>query len=130
MKARLFTPEDYPTIKGWWEGHGVPPVPIEHLPHIGVIVENDTGMLAAVWVIEAKCIPWALAIWPVTSPHLLPFASEEVVRYLIGAAEELAKSEGCRVFNVFTEKNGLCKWLERSGFTKSSEQVNTYIKAI
>lgn len=87
MKARIYKPEDYDTVKPWWVGHGVPDVSKAVLPPLGVIVEDDEGPVAVCWLYLALGVGVSWLAWLTTKPGLTPFVAAHAVKYLVQSSE-------------------------------------------
>ena len=86
VAMRMWSPEDYPMLKSWWEGHGWRPVPQAMLPPLGVIWRD----CAAGWVyMDNGGSGVAMMEWFVTDPasglrgakgltHVVAFLLEEL----------------------------------------------------
>ena len=53
MKTRLYDLEDYPIVKEWWEGNGLPVFPADSLSPVGFIADDQDMDVAAVWLYMA-----------------------------------------------------------------------------
>lgn len=53
MKTRPYDPLDYPIVKEWWEGNGIPVFPADALSPVGFIADVDDMDIAAVWIYMA-----------------------------------------------------------------------------
>lgn len=63
---------DMPMVVAWWEGHNRPPVPVEVLPKLGVVVFRDTTRedLAALWLYMDNSVGVCFLERAVTRPGL------------------------------------------------------------
>lgn len=69
MKTRrLILEEDYPVIKTWWERRGGEPPPLNMLPDVGVIVEEDGTSLACAFLYKISNAQIAIVEWEATNP--------------------------------------------------------------
>jgi hypothetical protein len=125
MQTRLYAPSDYATVREWWMMRGVCPVPSEHLPSLGYVVEGEDGPLAMVWVYQDNSTKWAFLAWPVARPGV---GGTMVDAVFVELFARLAQDLAGRVVNIMSERHGLNRWLERHGFTLSCAGVSGFIK--
>jgi hypothetical protein len=130
MNARLYTPEDYPKMKAWWELHEGAVVPEIMLPEAGIIVSNETDDLAAAWLSFDNSRPLAFAGWFVTNPKLRFKQSVNALSYLMGALEHLAKESGYKVLMPMVEKRSFKNFLISQGYLVGCESAVILVKNI
>jgi hypothetical protein len=128
MKARLYTPEDYPVIAEWQAKHGVPVVRPSMLSPLGVVIESEeTGtMLGAVWIYLACNVGLAWLGWWVTNPANLPGLSERVINALEDASEAALPDEYNLLIAIPPTDTGLDHLLRRKGFHVSHTCTEMY----
>lgn len=129
MKARLYTPDDYPMVCKWWESWGWPCIPEESLPSIGVVIESDNTPVSAAWIYRTDS-NMCLLEWFISSKETTKQQRKGSVEALIKASTEMAKSLGfSRVFCSVRNAN-LMKKLENSGFAKTENEMTNYIGVV
>jgi hypothetical protein len=119
-ELRLVTPEDYPMLKTWWEGHGWPAVPQRVLPPLGVLY----GEQAAGWLyMDNGGTGVAMMEWLVTNPENRPLVTVRA----INAVVEFLKAEGKRMdYNIILttcRQPALARLLNRAGFTTTDTEM-------
>lgn len=69
--VRRYAPEqDYPLVNGWWQArHGaLEDLPPAMLPPLGVVIEDLSGPLFALWCYEAAGVGVGTLEWPLSRP--------------------------------------------------------------
>lgn len=116
MNARLFNPENYPIVEGWWKAHGVPAVGASALPPLGVIVEDESGPLAVCWLYLALGVGVAWLAWLTTNPEQSPLKAAKAVKYLIQAAEAALPIE-YDLLAAMPQQESYKRLLQKEGYT-------------
>lgn len=131
MKTRLYESADYPLIAVWWQRHKQPAIPANVLPACGVIVTDDEGNpLAAVWLYMANNAPVAWFAWLVTDGLIEPFVAKDAIETAIGAVEKIAHDAGYKLLFTWTDARSLKQQFLTSGFTKSCEDAECFVKPV
>ena len=130
MLARLYKPEDYPTVRAWFIAHGGQPVPASMLPRCGIVAESDGQPRAAAWLYQDNSVGMAWLAWMVSCPHQPLFHVEQALSCVLGAAERVARDLGYGVMLTMTEKPALGRWLRRQGFEANHEGMTQYFKPL
>lgn len=122
--CRPYDKDDYPTLLGWWEKHGVPPVPQFYLPDCGLVAIEDGHPTAAAWVYFDNSIGLAWFAWLVSNPAVSPVVAERGMRSLLAAAEEICRAQNRPVLFVEAPRASLEKWYRRQGFLVNHPTVH------
>lgn len=104
--------EDYAMLCEWWDGHGVPRVPRIQLPTWGLI---SFGVLAA-WLYQDNSCGVGWLGWFVSKPGADPFTVRTALDALLGAADEVMRSQKRHSLIVMTDKRSIGKALTRHGY--------------
>lgn len=120
IQLRDFTPEDYPTLEGWWQGHGWSPVPLQILPRLGIIAEMHTGAeiqpTAAAWLYMDNSVGVAMLEWMVADPKANPRTVLKALNATIDFLKERAKELRYTVILGTCRQESLSKLLQKQGF--------------
>lgn len=119
MNVRLYTPEDYPTLLTWWEGHEVAAIPKGLLPSLGVVIEDDKGPILAAWLYRDADGKLGWIAWTVSRPGSPGRSVYRAVKQMLGAMEELAKEFKIPLLYAQLMQPGLRRVFESSGFIAS-----------
>jgi len=109
--------KDYPTFERWWVKHQGVTVPMNILPKLGVVAEQDGRGIAAAWLYMANCgtgVCWAS--WHVTNPAIPPKTAEAGLREVQGHLERLAKEMGYGIMFTQTNRPSLIRWFKLRNF--------------
>lgn len=116
MKSRLYTIEDYESLKPWWgERWGEAPS-VNALPLSGLIVEKEGEDIAAAWLYMDMTTPVAVIAFLLTNPNNSARTSHESLIYAINGLKELAKSQGRIHIITMCPTRGLSKIFKACGF--------------
>jgi hypothetical protein len=125
MTARLYTPEDYPTIKAWWTGHAWAPIPEKFLPSTGIIV----GQAAAAFLYDDPTSQIAAMEFTVTNPHNSPMRSMRAIGALVTAMQALATQRGKSALFTACRQHSLARLFTATGFTTADSNMHHLIKS-
>lgn len=119
-ELRIWSKDDYEMLASWWRGHGWPAVPVQILPPLGVIYGND----AAGWLyMDNGGTGVAMLEWLVTNPESKPIRAAKGISKVV----EFLKSEAKRIdygaILTTCRQPALARLLERSGFSKTDENM-------
>lgn len=128
MTTRLYTPQDYPTVAAWWDGHKQPPVPPSVLPVCGVIVEEEALPIAAAWLYQDNSVGVAWLAWIVSNPDVSAFDAEKALDVLLGGCEAVARDLNRGVLFTMTDRGSLGRWFERNGFVRNHTGMSQFWK--
>jgi hypothetical protein len=117
---RQWTPQDYPMLETWWNGHGWPAVPQRVLPPLGVIY-NDC---AAGWLyMDNGGTGVAMMEWLVTNPDAPLLISARSLTKVV----EFLKAEAARmeypIILTTCRQEGLARLLNRAGFATTDHEM-------
>lgn len=117
-ELRQWMPEDYPTLAGWWTGHGWSAVPERILPPLGVIA----GDVAAGWLyMDNGGTGVAMLEWLVTNPAAKPRESVAGLRAVVDFLKSEAKRMDYPAILTTCRQPSLAKFMERCGFQRTDE---------
>lgn len=124
MKAREYSPADYPMVSAWWKARGLPAVQEVVLPKCGIVVESDEGVpAAAAWVYFDNSTPMAWLAWLVTEPGLVGARADATLAAILGAATVAAKAQRRLVLFTDSPRPSLTRWLLAEGFLLNHESA-------
>ena len=132
MTVRLYETKDYPTIAGWWNGHGERAIPDRLLNAMGCVVEDDDGTpRCAAWLqlqAGSERMPAFITVfsWPVTNPENTPRQSFEALRVAVDFQSMQAKTMGYGLMMAWTANTGLGKLYRRMNFAVGEENATVY----
>ncbi|EIQ00858.1 hypothetical protein OpiT1DRAFT_05415 [Opitutaceae bacterium TAV1] len=115
-RVRTWTDEDYAVFCAWWDAHGVPRVPRVQLPACGLVVERDGIPVLVAWLYQDNSCGVAWLGWFLKNPAIHARETASHLRVLLGAADEVARSQGRHSIIVMTDKSGIGRALTRHGY--------------
>ena len=131
MRIRLINTEaDYPMIKSWWEAHGWDSVPVQALPKIGAIVEDDGESVAAAWLYMDNSVGVCWMEWLVSNPEARPTRIVRAVSQIVEFLAQVGKDNNYGVMLTACRQDKLVALYERNGFTKTDEGVTHLIMTL
>jgi hypothetical protein len=132
MKTRLIdNAVDYPIVRPWWEKHQGVAVPINILPPVGVMVEDEDGHpLAAAWLYMAVGVGVAWMSWSVTNPAMLPQKRVKALEVVTDALEVLCCTHDYGIMFTETDKPALTRWFKARGFVQNHAGVTQLFKRV
>lgn len=117
---RMWSPDDYPMLETWWQGHGWPAVPLRVLPPLGVIL-NDT---AAGWLyMDNGGTGIAMMEWLVTNPAAKPMKAAKDLMRVVEFLKSEAKRMDYAIILTTCRQPALARMLNRSGFQTSDTEM-------
>lgn len=117
---RIVSPEDYPRLAAWWEGHGWPPVPQRILPPLGIIYADT----AAGWLyMDNGGTGVAMMEWLVTDPKAKPFEAAKALRKVVGLLKSEARRMDYPIILTTCRQASLARLLERDGFKITDQEM-------
>lgn len=119
-QLRIWTPDDYPILQGWWSGHGWPPVPQRILPPLGVILDD---IAAGFLYMDNGGTGVAMMEWLVTNPEKKPFESARALSRVVGFLKSEAKRMDYPIILSTCKQPGLARLLNREGFVTSDREM-------
>ena len=134
IQLREYTPEDYPQLAQWWEGHGWSPVPELILPKLGIIAdmhaEESITPTAAAWLYMDNSSSVAMLKWMVSNPEANPRHVLRALKEILGFLKERAKELGYNVILATCRQDSLSKVLTKSGFEVTARDVIHHLALI
>jgi hypothetical protein len=108
--------EDYPLVCEWWAGHGVPAVGSGLLPECGLVVEADGEAVLAAWLYQDNSCGVGWLGWFIGRPGARLRVMSRALDVLLGAAEEVMRSQQRHTLLVMTDRRGIGRACVRRGF--------------
>lgn len=123
LVARLYgeRPGDYQEIVSWWENRGQA-LPETLLPPLGVVIEKQGEMVAALWCYESFGVGVAFLDFPCTKPGIWP----GLAYYALAMAEHsivtvLRQKGAHKLLRCYTTPE-IARGLERVGYIPAGDQ--------
>ncbi len=104
LKVRKYDPAtDEVLIKSWWASHRREMLPVNLIPPLAVIVEDETGPAAFLVGFECFGVPLCMLDFPCTRPGMSPKEARFVFAQAVMAIKQLAGKcvEPPAVYSVF-----------------------------
>lgn len=118
MRPRAFeVVKDYPDICEWWRAHRFRYVPLDALPRVGVVVEDDQHKYCAGFLYTAEA-GWGWLEWVVTNPESPYRQRPEALKVLVKSLTEIARSAGISRMISSLHSKGLIEIFEQNGFRR------------
>ena len=111
MKLKRFTPSDLVSISAWHVAHGLPPVPAEIVPKVGLVAPG----VAALFIYQTDS-SIALIEGLISNPAAPLRDRIEAIDQLMDACTELAFSMGFKQVIGFPKDNGTLKRAKRHSY--------------
>ncbi len=121
IQLRDYTPDDYPTMQAWWQGHDFAPVPAALLPATGKVAARDGVPVAAAWLYIDSTTGVAMLEWIVTDPGNPARLSAVAIGHLLVVLQAAAQAMGCPAVLASCRQDSLAKLMERTGFARTDE---------
>ena len=116
----MWSPDDYPMLCEWWQGHGWGAVPLKVLPPLGVILDNT----AAGWLyMDNGGTGVAMLEWLVTNPKASPLRSARCISKVVEFLKSEAKRMDYGAILTTCRQPSLARLLARNGFVKTDENL-------
>lgn len=119
ITLREYTPEDYPLVKGWWEGHGKPATPPNLLSPIGVFALRDGEPVAAMWLYLALGCGLCWLEYPLTAPKQSLSQARESLKELLGHMINVAQIHNYALM-LGQATVPLAREMKRAGFLETA----------
>ena len=130
MCVKKIDSEQYGIVKGWWEKHNFPVVPVEALSRDGFISYADDKPTVAcyLYIPDNGSVAWLE--WWVRNPE----ASKEEVsigfKELVEVAEAVAKSNKVLFLFMSSNNDNLINRMKSFGFNESDKNVTILLKSL
>tara|TARA_B100001287_G_C22667606_1_gene523632 strand:- start:480 stop:968 length:489 start_codon:yes stop_codon:yes gene_type:complete len=130
LKSRLWNLDnDYDTLVKWWKDWNFGKVPLEVLPPLGIMIENDNGPICAAGLYVGTGTKFCIMEWLVKDKNASLKDSHKAIQMCVDQVMELAKENGCTLMYTVTADDALEKRYTRMhGMTLAETGVRTYIK--
>ena len=128
LTARLIVEGDFPLVNEWWITHKKGGFAVALLPPLGVMVEDESGPVGALWCYEPAGVGVGFLEFPVTRPGCSAAKAKTVMAYalatIMGLAGKFYDPPG--EYNVFRActTGPIARFLRRLGFHPDGETVN------
>lgn len=130
MTVRCFELEkDYADIGSWWRAHGWPVVPIDHLPPVGIVAEQDGVKLCAVWLYVLTPVFWA-SEWLVTNPNISAAKAVRSIKLIVSTIREMQKTSGVQTVWTSLKHEKLARLFIELGFVQADSGVSHFISRV
>ncbi len=127
MKARIFDKaSEYLEVVEWWKKHGWAPVPVEYLPAIGIVIEDDKHKYCVGWLYLMGA-PIAWMEWIVTNPNAPAIRRAKALSVLVDTVLNIAKDSGVKVVFSSVKHEGLEGLYKKKGFSVTDTDVTHLI---
>lgn len=126
--VRVYTPEDYPMVCSWWDGHKWPQIPQESLSKTGLIVEVNNVPVCAGWIYKSDSnLAWFE--WLVCDPKAGKEERNLAIPFLIETVKKIIKAWGFSVIfmSVSAKHRSLIKRLTDHGFEMTDSNMVNFI---
>lgn len=128
IQYREYTPEDYPTLLAWWEGHKWEGVPAAVLPKLGVIVEVDGRPVVAGFLYMDNSVGVSMLEWVVSNPAISGLSIVRGIRALVIFMTDRARELDYGVMLTSCRQPSLARVYEANGFTKTDTGITHLLK--
>jgi len=130
MKARKWNLDnDYETLKKWWEDWEFGVVPLEVLPPLGIMIENNEGPICAAGLYVGTGTKFCIMEWLIKDKHSSLKESHRAIQLCINEVIKLAKDNDCTLMYTVTGDDSLMKRYTRlHGMKLTENNVRTFIK--
>jgi N-acetylglutamate synthase-like GNAT family acetyltransferase len=127
MNVRLFCVErDYKDVSEWWVARRWNPVPVDHLPASGLMVEDDNHKYCAGWLyMSGTKFGWFE--WLVANPSA-PLKKKKMAMELL-VSEIMTRAKAAGISSIFSSSNNknVIKLYESKGFVCTDRDVTHLI---
>jgi len=119
---------DYDTLVKWWNDWNFGIVPIECLPPLGVIVEDDEPICAGGLYI-GEGTKFGFMEWIVANKNAAPRQTHKAINMCIENIIEIANERKLKLVYTVTGEEGLQKrYTKYHGFENTESNVKTFLK--
>jgi len=112
---------DYPLFCEWWAAHGSLAPACARLPDCGLVVEAGGAPALAAWLYQDNSCGVGWLAWFVGKPRCRDAA--RALPVLLGAADEVMRSQGRHTLLALTGKRGLGRALARHGYSREHTET-------
>lgn len=119
---------DFPVLQSFWVEKGLPLVPKEYLPPIGISVDHDGELICGGFL--AKDSKVGSIGYIAANPFVDKNIRSKALDLLLLSLEQMATSKGCRVVTVSTNVPALQARYEAHAYKLTDQNVNHYVKEI
>lgn len=130
MISRLWNLDsDYDTLVSWWKDWNFGVVPLEVLPSLGIIIEDEGIPICAAGLYTSVDTKFSFMEWLVKDKNAPLLKSHKAVKLCIDEISELAKNKGCTLMFTVTSDDALMKRYTKHHKMKLMENnVRTFLK--
>lgn len=131
MTTRLIdNAKDSATIQPWWDDRRGFPFPAGALPPVGVIAEDETGPVAAVWLFMAVGVGVAWMAFQCTNPAASAASKLNGLRRCVESLECVAVAHDYHIVMTESYTIGMGRLWGRLGYRVNHERVTQFLKQI
>ena len=132
MNFRLWDLEqDYDILVEWWEQWNFGKVPIECLPPLGIIVENEDRPICAGGVYIGEGTKFAFMEWIVRDKDVSPKLSHIATKICFDEVINLAIARDCKLIYAVTGEEALQKrYVKYHDMVVTENSVKTFLRDI
>lgn len=129
-RIRTYNDQDYDLVKGWWEGHGIAPMPKPVLNTVGYISSENSKDIAAAWVyMDDHCkVAWANLF--ISNPDAGSKQIYQAHQDIIECFTRFLEDQGFWILMAFYDRKSLANLAKRSGFHVNHEGVYEMFKIL
>lgn len=127
MKIRFYKPDDYHTLKKWYEGHKEPaPIP-ELIPRTTLILEEDNSPVMSISVIFTNLEYLAFLENYIKKPG---YKNDSAIHEFIDYVEAFIKAQNCKMIMCLSYRDELKDRYQQFGYQKTLDNLSSFIKQI
>lgn len=130
VRVRPYKPEDYATLAGWYEGHGMAAPPADFFLEDGTFVLEINGELAASLSVFLTQSPYVNLLEGFIGNPKAKFQRSQQNQHLVNRCYEYARSRGAKSVFCHTDCDKLNDRYEVLGMRKIPQQQFTLMKEL
>lgn len=123
IQSELFqTSHHYPLVCEWWKKSGWLPLPVEHLPEIGIVVYTDDTPACAGFIYQTdSAFCWFDFV--VANPKVRRQKRSDCLSFLIKESKRIAEQMGFKTIIHSVKHPVLISRLEKEGFVSTEKNM-------
>lgn len=115
LNIRAYEKYDYPTVNAWWKEHNQAVIEQDLLSDVGIVIENENGMIAVGWVYLSNSKLGKLG-FIVANPRARPREKIKAIHMIIIEAERILKELGFTYIQMLSNQSTLTKMARQNGW--------------